>query len=111
MTAVRETAAALCGKMLSGIKGTESKAGVMYHHDNKKMHTRTMRMACLLLCSQALRSCLSELNNNNNYNKAVNINSNNNNSQHFLSSCYVPVPLEHHVTLSTSLRGRLFLSP
>ena len=36
MTAVRETAAALCGKMLSGIKQTEQKAGVMYHHDDKK---------------------------------------------------------------------------
>lgn len=48
MTAVRETAAALCGKMLSGIKGTEQKAGVMYHHDSKKMHTRTMRMFALL---------------------------------------------------------------
>lgn len=38
MTAVRETTAALCGKMLSGVKGTEQKAGVLYHHDNK-MHT------------------------------------------------------------------------
>lgn len=36
MTAVRETTAALCGKMLSGVKGMEQKAGVMYHHDNKK---------------------------------------------------------------------------
>lgn len=77
MTAVRETAAALCGKMLSGVKGTEQKAGVLYHHDNKKMHTRTMRRACSLFCSQALRSCLSELNNNNNYSNAVNIDSKN----------------------------------